>query len=125
MTEALAHQLIDGGTNVRASVFYPSGGLLDTGLFVAARNRPPELARVHQPDSKRSMTFDELKAMVEKSGRKAKVMDLDVLGRFVIEAVKDDRFIIAYNLEATAELLHRRADAIARAELPPHHQMGV
>jgi NAD(P)-dependent dehydrogenase (short-subunit alcohol dehydrogenase family) len=125
MTEALAHQLIDGGTNVRASVFYPSGGLLDTGLFVAARNRPPALARVHQPDSKRSMTFDELKAMVEKSGRKAKVMDLDVLGRFVIEAVKDDRFIIAYNLESTAELLHRRADAIARAELPPHHQMGV
>lgn len=125
LTEALAHQLIDEETNLRASVFYPSGGMLNTGLFTAGRNRPDELARVYQLESKRSMTFDELKAMMEKSGRKVKVKDLDELGRFVIEGVKADRFIIGYNLEDTAELLHRRADAIARAELPPHHQLGV
>lgn len=125
LTEALAHQLIDEGTSIRASVFYPSGGMLNTGLFTAGRNRPEDLARVYQPESKRSMTFDELKAMMEKSGRQVKVMDLDVLGRFVVEGVKDDRFIIGYDLDGTAELLHRRADAIARAELPPHHQLGV
>ena len=44
-TESLAHQLLDNGTNLRAAVFYPSGGLLDTGLWTAERNRPPELAR--------------------------------------------------------------------------------
>ena len=44
-TESLAHQLHDNGTNLRAAVFYPSGGLLDTGLWTAQRNRPPELAR--------------------------------------------------------------------------------
>jgi NAD(P)-dependent dehydrogenase (short-subunit alcohol dehydrogenase family) len=125
LTEALAHQLIDDGTNLRASVFYPSGGMLDTGLFTATRNRPPELARVHQPESKRSMTFTELKAAMERSGREVQVMDLDVLGRFVIDGVKADRYIIAFNLDGTAELLHRRADAIAAAELPPHHQLGV
>jgi NAD(P)-dependent dehydrogenase (short-subunit alcohol dehydrogenase family) len=125
LTEALAHQLIDDGTNLRASVFYPSGGLLDTGLYTATRNRPAELARVHQPESKRSMTFDELKAAMERSGRQVEVMDLDVLGRYVIEGVKAERYIIAFNLDSTAELLHRRADAIGRAELPPHHQLGV
>src|SRR6185437_9122688 len=47
-TEALAHQLHDNGTALRAAVFYPSGGLLDTGLWTAARNRPPELARMRE-----------------------------------------------------------------------------
>ena len=37
LTEALAHQLIAAGTNLRAAVFYPSGGLLDTGLWTAQR----------------------------------------------------------------------------------------
>ena len=44
-TEALAHNLINEGTNLRACVFYPSGGLLETGLWTAARNRPADLAR--------------------------------------------------------------------------------
>src|SRR5882672_9528989 len=39
-TESLAHQLADTGTKLRASVFYPSGGLMDTGLWTAQRNRP-------------------------------------------------------------------------------------
>jgi NAD(P)-dependent dehydrogenase (short-subunit alcohol dehydrogenase family) len=125
LTEALAHQLIDAGTNLRASVFYPSGGLLDTGLYTAVRNRPAELARVHQPESKRSMSFAELKSALERGGRDVRVMDLDVLGRYVVVGVKEDRFIIAHDLDRTADLLHRRADAIARGELPPHHQLGI
>ena len=40
LTEALAHQLVAAGTDLRAAVFYPSGGLLDTGLWTAQRNRP-------------------------------------------------------------------------------------
>ena len=44
-TEALQHNLVRRSTALRASVFYPSGGLLDTGLFTAARNRPEHLQR--------------------------------------------------------------------------------
>ena len=33
--------------------------------------------------------------------------------------------IIAHDLEETAELLHRRADAIGAAELPPAHRIGI
>ena len=71
------------------------------------------------------MTFDELRAALGKGGREVKVQDLDELGRFVVEGIKEDRFLIAFDLDRTAELLHRRADAIGRAELPPHHQLGV
>ena len=40
-TEALAHQLAPRATlDCAAAVFYPSGGLLDTGLWTAERNRP-------------------------------------------------------------------------------------
>ncbi|HMQ24811.1 MAG TPA: SDR family NAD(P)-dependent oxidoreductase, partial [Acidimicrobiales bacterium] len=41
LTEAVAHQL-QGETDgrVRAAIFYPRGGLLDTGLWTAQRNRP-------------------------------------------------------------------------------------
>ncbi|HUW02822.1 MAG TPA: SDR family NAD(P)-dependent oxidoreductase [Acidimicrobiales bacterium] len=124
-TEALAHNLISEETNVRASVFYPSGGLMDTGLFTANRNRPDELARRGAGTGRRSMTFDELKAAMEKSGREVPVADLAALGRFVVAGVKRGDFIIAHGLDETAELLHRRADAIAKAELPPHHQMGI
>ena len=124
-TEALTHQLISEGTELRASVFYPSGGLMDTGLFSATRNRPAALARTGPGTGRGSMTFDELKSMLEAAGREVEVADLDELGRFVVEAVKERRYIIGHGLDETAELLHRRADAIARAELPPHHEMGL
>jgi len=124
-TEALAHNLISEGTELRASVFYPSGGLLNTGLFTASRNRPDELQRVGEATGRRSMTFDEIKVMLEKAGHDVTVADLDDLGRFVLEGIANDRYIIAHNLDETADLLHRRADAIERAELPPCHELGI
>ncbi len=123
-TEAVAHNLISDGTRLRASVFYPSGGLIDSGLYTANRNRPPELARERTAD-RRSMTFEELKAALEKGGKEVPVADVPALGRFAVKGVKRGDFVIARDLDGTAELLHRRADAIARAELPPHHGMDI
>lgn len=124
-TEALAYNLISEGTRLRASVFYPSGGLLDTGLYSADRNRPSELARVGPGTGRRSMTFEQLKETMENAGHDVKVADLAELGRFVMDGVKRGDFIIARNLPQTADLLRRRADAIERAELPPHHGLDV
>ena len=124
-TEALAHNLISEGTRLRASVFYPSGGLLDTGLYSANRNRPPELARSGPGTGRRSMSFAELKALMEEGGRPVPVADLAELGRFAVAGAKRGDFVIARDLDRTADLLRRRADAIERAELPPHHEMGV
>ena len=124
-TEALNHNLISEGTSLRASVFYPSGGLMDTGLFNAQRNRPEHLQRVGEGTGRGSLTFDQLKAMVaDMRGAEPAVADLDELGEFVLDGVAERRFVIARNLDDTEELLHARADAIGRAEMPPGHNLA-
>ena len=118
-TEALAHQLIASAAKVRAAVFYPSGGLLDTGLWTAQRNRPAELARLRERAPAPGTTFAEFKAALAAAGKPTDVMDLTELGRFVVRGVKSGTFIIGHDLDGWAELLHARADAISKGELPP------
>jgi NAD(P)-dependent dehydrogenase (short-subunit alcohol dehydrogenase family) len=124
-TEALHHNFVMEDTALRASVFYPSGGLQRTGLFTASRNRPAELQRVGAATGRKSMTFDEMKAMLEKGGREVVEADLDAQGDFVVGETAARRYIITLNLGDTVELLHRRADAIGRLEVPPHHGMPI
>lgn len=124
-TEALHHTLIEEGTHLRTSVFYPSGGLMPTGLFSATRNRPDELARVRGGTGRSSMSFEQLKERLEATGREVRVADLDELGRFVVDCVSRRQYIIARDIDGTVDLLHRRADAIGRLEVPPHHEMGL
>jgi len=124
-TEALHHNLVSEGTLLRASVFYPSGGLLRTGLFTATRNRPEHLARRGEATGRTGMTFDEMKAMLARAGRDVTEADLDELGDFVVTEAAARRYLIARDLEPTVELLHRRADAIGRREVPPHHGMPL
>ena len=124
-TEALNHNLISEGTNLRASVFYPSGGLMNTGLFNAQRNRPEHLQRVGEATGRKSLTFDQLKQMIaEMRGSEPAVADLEELGEFVLDEVAERRYIIARDLDDTVELLHARAEAISRAEMPPGHNLG-
>ena len=120
-TEALHHNLVMEDTQLRASVFYPAGGLQRTGLFTAQRNRPEHLQRVGEATGRKSMSFDEMKGMLEKAGRDVKEADLDAQGDFVVQATIDRRYIITMDLRDTVDLLHRRADAIAGFDVPPHH----
>ena len=119
-TEALAHQFASGGTNLRAAVFYPGGGLLDTGLWTAQRNRPDELARQKDRAPAPGTTFAEFKEQLAAAGRPTEVVDLLELGRFVVAGVKAEKFIIGYDLDRAGKLLHARADAIAAGNLPPN-----
>ena len=118
-TEALAHQLVAAGTDLRAAVFYPSGGLLETGLWTAQRNRPDALARVKPRPPAPGTTFAEFRAQLEAAGRPVEVMDLLELGRFCVQGVRRGDFIIGKGLEESAAMLHRRADAIGVGQLPP------
>jgi len=120
LTEALAHQLAGEGGRLRAAVFYPGGGLLDTGLWTAQRNRPAELAREKERAAAPGTTFAEFKAQLEAAGRPADVVDLAALGRFVVAGVKAQKFVIGYDLDRAGRLLHARADAIAEGALPPN-----
>ena len=119
-TEALAHQLAaEEGARVRACVFYPSGGLLDTGLWTAQRNRPSDLARTKEREMTAQTTFAGYRDLLESMGRPADVMDTYELGRFAVEGIRAGHYIISFGLDDVSDLLHKRADAIARAELPP------
>lgn len=122
-TEALHHNLESEGTQLRASVFYPAGGLQRTGLFTAQRNRPEHLQRVGEGTGRKSMSFDEMKALLERSGRDVKEADLDAQGDMVVNKTVARTYIITNDLRDTVDLLHRRADAIGRLEVPPHHGM--
>ena len=124
-TEALAHQFVAQGTNLRAAVFYPSGGLLETGLWEAQRNRPAELARVRPRPPAPGTTFAEFKAALAAAGRPTDIVDLDDLGRFAVQGVKNGKFVISHGLDRAAVLLHARADAIALGELPPSALEGL
>ena len=119
-TEALAHQFASGETNLKAAVFYPGGGLLDTGLWTAQRNRPDELARQKDRAPAPGTTFAEFKEQLAAAGRPVDVVDLLELGRFVVAGVKAEKFIIGYDLDRAGKLLHARADAIAEGQLPPN-----
>jgi NAD(P)-dependent dehydrogenase (short-subunit alcohol dehydrogenase family) len=122
-TEALAHQLIDTGSQLRAAVFYPSGGLLDTGLWTAQRNRPPELAREKEHAPGPVVTFADFRERLAAAGKNADLADLSELGRFVVAEVKNGSFVIGRDLDGAATLLHARADAIGKGQLPPHHNL--
>lgn len=124
LTESLQHQLVETGSAVRASVFYPSGGLLDTGLYSAARNRPTHLARV--APGRGSMSFTQLvERVTEATGAPPPIADLDDLAAFVLAGVERGDFVIARDLDVSADVLHERADAIGRAELPPRNRLKM
>jgi NAD(P)-dependent dehydrogenase (short-subunit alcohol dehydrogenase family) len=118
-TEALAHQLIAAGTNVRAAVFYPSGGLLDTGLFTATRNRPEALARERAHPPSPMNTFEEFRQAMLQMGHPGNVQDTYELGQFVLDQLRAGKYIIGKDLDEVALMLHARADAIATGGLPP------
>jgi NAD(P)-dependent dehydrogenase (short-subunit alcohol dehydrogenase family) len=118
VTECLAAQLEADGTNLRASVFYPSGGLMRTGLWSAERTRPPELAR-ERPRDTTPMTIEDLEAMAAKAGRELQFQSLDELADLVVTGIKDQRFVMMLGLDETAATLRARADAIEKGELPP------
>jgi len=117
--EAVAHQLRSVKAPVEAHVFYPGGGLLDTGLWTAARNRPAALAREVERPPAPGTTFPEFKAQLEAAGLPADVVDLNWLGDRVLDHLAEGRYILGPDNERFAPLLHARADAIARGELPP------
>lgn len=118
-TETLELNFRQQRTNLRAAVLYPSGGLLETGLWTAQRNRPADLQRVRPRPAAPMTTIAEFKEAMAKAGRPLQTMDVNVLGRFALDELKAGKFIVSYNLDRIHELLLARAEAIGRGALPP------
>ncbi|MEH6584650.1 MAG: SDR family NAD(P)-dependent oxidoreductase [Halioglobus sp.] len=116
ITECLAAQLQTEGTNLGASIFYPSGGLLDTGIWTTDRNRPTDLAREKPYDP--VPTVQDFQKAAAAAGMELPVQDLDELARYCLQGILDRRFVIMIGLEGTEATLQDRASRIGRAELP-------
>ena len=116
ISECLAAQLESEGTRLGASVFYPSGGLLDTGIWTTDRNRPPELAREKPTDP--VPTVQDFKVAAEAAGMQLEFQDLDELARFCLQGILEKRFVIMIGLEHAAATLQDRASRIGGGNLP-------
>ena len=120
-TECLASQLESEGTKLRASIFYPSGGLLRTGLWTSDKTRPDELAR-ERPRSTEPMTVEKLEAMAEQGGYQLPWQDLNELARVLIAGIKNDDFIVMIGREKIADTLRTRGETFAAGRLPVHEK---
>jgi NAD(P)-dependent dehydrogenase (short-subunit alcohol dehydrogenase family) len=126
MTECLAAQLIGRGTKLRAAIFYPSGGMLNTGIWTTKRNRPEQLARSEEVDAARETTFDVFMEGAKKAGFDLPVQDLDELAQFALRGIRNEDFVIMIDRESMEATLKARAAKLARGECPIElQQMGL
>jgi NAD(P)-dependent dehydrogenase (short-subunit alcohol dehydrogenase family) len=116
LSECLAAQLESEGTKLRASVFYPSGGLLKTGIWTTDRNRPKELAR--EQEATPVPSIEEFQKAAKAAGMDLPFQDLDELARFCLAGIKEQRFVIMIGLEEARTTLMDRAERIGKGELP-------
>ena len=117
LTECLAAQLAADGAPIGVSLFLPGGGLLDTGLWTAERNRPAELAR-ERPRTTAPVTVGRLVEMAAASGRRLPVQPLNVLAEQVAEGIKGGVYCISSDLAADVATLHRRAERLGDWKYP-------
>lgn len=118
LTECLATQLREeSGGRIGASLFLPGGGLLDTGLWTADRNRPDELAR-ERPRTTPAITVAQLVEMSAAAGAEMAVQPLDELAQQVVDGIKSGVYCIASDLAEAAETLRDRAGRLAEGHCP-------
>jgi NAD(P)-dependent dehydrogenase (short-subunit alcohol dehydrogenase family) len=126
MTECLGAQLIGRDTKLRAAIFYPSGGMLNTGIWTTRRNRPKELARKVAPAKGSETTFDAFMEGAKKAGFEMPVQDLDELAQFALDGIRNEDFVIMIGRENMEADLVARAAKLARGECPIELQhMGL
>jgi NAD(P)-dependent dehydrogenase (short-subunit alcohol dehydrogenase family) len=118
LTECLAAQLLAADTRLRAAIFYPSGGMLKTGIWTTRRNRPQALARERPAPEGSELTFDEFMATMKKAGIELPVQDLDELARFAVDGIRHEDFVIMIGREQMEVRLNDRAAKLARGECP-------
>jgi NAD(P)-dependent dehydrogenase (short-subunit alcohol dehydrogenase family) len=118
LTECLAAQLVAEGTKLRAAIFYPSGGLLKTGIWTTKRNRPAELAREKAVPAGSETSFEEFMGWMKQQGMDLPVQDLDELAAFTLDGILKGDFVIMIGREQMEAQLVARAKKLAKGECP-------
>ncbi len=117
LTECLDAQLA-AETKLRAAIFYPSGGMLATGIWTTKRNRPQELAREKPVPEGSETTFDDFMKGMKAAGIELPVQDLDELAQFAVAGIKNGDFVIMIGREGMEQQLVDRAKKLAAGENP-------
>ena len=126
LTECLAAQLVGRGTKLRAAIFYPSGGMLATGIWTTKRNRPAALARKQQVDPGRETTFEAFMEGAKRAGFDLPVQDLDQLAQFALDGIRNEDFVIMIDRKSMEATLRERAAKLASGQCPIELQhMGL
>jgi NAD(P)-dependent dehydrogenase (short-subunit alcohol dehydrogenase family) len=125
LTECLARQLEAEEADIGVSLFLPGGGLLDTGLWTADRNRPAHLAR-ERPRSTPGLTVQQIVKLAADSGREVPLASLDNLAKQVVAAIRAGTYFIADDLAGSAAILRERASRVAAGQCPAiQEQHGI
>ncbi len=123
-TETLQNQFLADELKLRASVFYPSGGMLKTGMWEAEKRRPAEYAR-ERPRTTPSITVEALEAKAKEGGYQLPWQDLNELARVALAGIKDERFVIMIGADNVGTQLHERADVLGQGDCPPYKSGGL
>ena len=104
---------------LRAAIFYPSGGMLRTGIWTTARNRPQDLAREKPYAEGTQPTFEEFMGQMKAVGIELPVQDLDQLAQSALAGIRSGDFVIMLGRDQQMEAqLTDRAQKLARGECP-------
>jgi NAD(P)-dependent dehydrogenase (short-subunit alcohol dehydrogenase family) len=117
LTECLDAQLA-AETKLRAAIFYPSGGMLATGIWTTKRNRPTELAREKPVPKGSETTFEDFMKGMKAVGIELPVQDLDELAQFAVGGIKSGDFVIMIRRAEMEAQLVERARKLAAGENP-------
>jgi len=118
LTECLGAQLAAQPAPVRAVLFYPSGGMLNTGIWTTRRNRPRELAREKPVAPGSEPTFDEFQKKAKAVGFELPVQDLDELAQHLLAGLRAGDFVVMIGREGAKQQLEERAAKIAAGQCP-------
>ena len=124
LTECLHAQLAAEGTKLRAAILYPSGGVLNTGIWTTARNRPADLARNQAAPEGSEVGFEAFMDMMETVGMEVHVQDLDELAEHALAGMKRDDFVIMIDRESMQATLEARAQKLAGGVCPTDKRFG-
>ena len=123
ITECLWGQLQSIGSDVRASLLFPStrsGGIMNTGIFRPGRNRPERYNRPGQapPEGRDALTpmVESMKAV----GEEIKYADLSEVADLALEGILADRFWIHTGSDRMSGMIDARA-ASMRDRTPPDY----
>lgn len=117
ITECLAAQFSTQHPQLQATIFYPAGGVLDTGIWTCARNRPDELAR-EKPSGQPEDLMGAFMEHAKETGMEIQFQDLDELAKALVVDLKAGKFIAMIGVEGAGETLRTRADKIGKGEAP-------